>query len=309
MAVTEMDGILIIDKPVEWTSHDVVAKMRGILRTRRIGHTGTLDPFATGVLVVCINRATRLVQFLTGHDKEYLATLRLGWRTDTGDLTGQAQGEPVEARMIDPQMINVALASFRGELEQTPPMFSARKIAGRRLYELARAGKVVERPPIKVHISQLELISCTPANDHPMALDVEIRVTCSAGTYIRTLAEDIGQHLGIGAHLIALRRIRAGRCRIEQAITLDQLTRIVQDGQVLAHLQPMAETLDLPMITLTDAELISIRHGRAHPCADQGEAHLSHQTVSLCDQQGRLQAVASYDSGRAAFAPRVVLAS
>ncbi|MFN7625029.1 MAG: pseudouridine synthase, partial [Acidobacteriota bacterium] len=123
MAAPAIEGILIIDKPVDWTSHDVVAKMRGILKTRRIGHTGTLDPFATGVLVVCVNRATRLVQFLTGHDKEYLATIRLGWRTDSGDLTGQPLGEPADALMINHQMINAVLDKFKGQIYQTPPMF------------------------------------------------------------------------------------------------------------------------------------------------------------------------------------------
>lgn len=304
MAAPENDGILIIDKPVDWTSHDVVAKMRGILKTRRIGHTGTLDPFATGVLVVCVNRATRLVQFLTGHDKEYLATIRLGWRTETGDLTGQPLGDPVEARNINEAMILGALDHFRGRIRQTPPMFSAKKIAGRKLYELAREGREIEREPIEVTISDLELLSLDTPTASPTSLDLEVRVTCSAGTYIRTLAEDIGQQLGIGAHLVALRRIRAGNCRIEQAITLEELTEIARAGETAKHLQDMAATLDLPILPLTSEELVSIGHGRPLPCADHWSAH---QLVSLCDQLGHLMAIAAYDSDRRALAPRVVL--
>lgn len=302
MAAPAIEGILIIDKPVDWTSHDVVAKMRGILKTRRIGHTGTLDPFATGVLVVCVNRATRLVQFLTGHDKEYLATIRLGWRTDSGDLTGQPLSEPADAGQISPAQISAALDHFRGRIRQTPPMFSAKKIGGRKLYELAREGREIERAPIEVTISQLELRSSNPAP--PLARDLEIHVTCSAGTYIRTLAEDIGQQLGIGAHLIALRRIRAGNCRIEQAITLDELAEISRSGSLDSHLQGMAETLDLPILTLSDDALVAISHGRPLPCADNWRPD---QLVSLCDQQGRLQAVAAYEADRHHLAPRVVL--
>ena len=300
------DGILIIDKPPEWSSHDVVAKMRGILKTRRIGHTGTLDPFATGVLVVCINRATRLVQFLNGHEKEYIATVRLGVQTDTGDLTGQPLGEPIDALSVTEADITAALDHFRGSITQIPPMYSAKKIGGKRLYELARAGKEIERPPIHVTIPLLELLGINEAGEEELArktLDVTIRVVCTAGTYIRTLAEDIGKLLSVGAHLTTLRRTRAGNCRLEDAVTLGELAEIVQEGRLGEILRPMAIVLDLPMLTVTVEEKESITHGRKlnrpGPWADLTQ-------VALGDGAGELLAIAEYLAESELLKPRVV---
>src|SRR5712692_6484537 len=226
-----MDGALIIDKPAGMTSHDVVALVRKTIGERRVGHTGTLDPFATGVLVVLVGRATRLAQFLSGAEKEYEAVIRLGYATDTGDITGarvekDKPGFTTETKRTPSflgEEIETALASLRGEIEQTPPMYSAKKIGGRKLYELARRGEEVERKPVRVTISELECISqpadLVKSNDDGMQ-DLRVRVVCSAGTYIRTLAEDLGQQLGRGAHLAELRRTRAGKFKIEDAITL-----------------------------------------------------------------------------------------
>lgn len=299
-----LDGILIIDKPAEWTSHDVVAKLRNLLKIRRIGHTGTLDPFATGVLVVCLNRATRLVQFLTGHDKEYLATMRLGEATDTGDLTGAPAGPPIDAGGIAEAQIREALDQFRGVISQVPPMYSAKKVAGRKLYELAREGKKIERAPVEVEIKSIELLDL----QHPQGLtmDVTIRVLCSAGTYIRTLAEDIGKKLGVGAHLIALRRIRAGRCGIEQANTLERITELSAAGKIGEIVLPMIQVLDFAELPIDEEEMQAISHGQSirhsGPWADR-------ERVSLCDSGRNLMAIAEYVEEEQALAPRIVLSS
>ena len=228
-----MDGVLIIDKPAGMTSHDVVARVRKIVGERRVGHTGTLDPFATGVLVMLVGRATRLAQFLSGAEKEYEAVIRLGYATDTGDITGvpieESRAKEQRTQSLDKEEIEVALASLRGEIEQTPPMYSAKKIAGRKLYELARRGEEVERKPVRIVISEFEvverngtLLAETVDGNH----DLFVRVVCSAGTYIRTLAEDFGKRLGLGAHVASLRRTRAGRFRVTAAHGLESLGRL-----------------------------------------------------------------------------------
>ncbi len=253
-----MDGVLIIDKPAGMTSHDVVARVRRIIGERRVGHTGTLDPFATGVLVMLVGRATRLAQFLSGAEKEYEAVIRLGYATDTGDVTGarvispsphaergaggevgNAQPHPQslptrgEGSIPDVEDIEAAMASLTGEIEQIPPMYSAKKIAGRKLYEHARRGEEIERQPVRVTISAFELLSQGEwERNQDGAVDVNARVVCSAGTYIRTLAEDLGKQLGIGAHLAGLRRTRAGRFSIEDSVTLGKLEERVENETV-----------------------------------------------------------------------------
>ena len=209
-----MDGVLIIDKPAGWTSHDVVARVRRLLGERRVGHTGTLDPFATGVLVLLVGRATRLATLFAGAVKEYEATIRFGFRTDTGDATGtplrQAQDE-VEAAWECPswsdEEIEHALAGLRGEIEQTPPMYSAKKIQGKKLYELARRGETIERAPVRVRVHEFEAMRGADGKliqrNADGTCDMRARVTCAAGTYVRVLAEDLGAALGAGAHLAA----------------------------------------------------------------------------------------------------------
>jgi tRNA pseudouridine55 synthase len=301
------NGTLVVDKPAGMTSHDVVARVRKLLKTRRVGHTGTLDPFATGVLVLCINRATRLSRFLTGDDKEYLATMRLGFTTDTGDLTGRRTGPIADARHISSDQITQAMAGFRGRIRQTPPMYSAKKVGGVKLYELARRGEEIERAPVEVAIHELELIGTaeiSPAGSAAAHLEdntraYTFRVICSSGTYIRTLAEDLGAHLGVGAHLTALRRTRAGRCRIEQAQTLEQLA-----AAPAIPLAPMAEALGFQPVVLSEAQCKAVRHGRSvrhsgnHP--DDGMA-------KLCSENGDLIAVAEFDPGNGVWRPVVVL--
>src|SRR4029078_13555084 len=191
-----MDGLLIIDKPEGLTSHDVVARVRRILKTKRVGHTGTLDPFATGVLVLLIGKATRLAQFLDKDEKEYEAVIQFGFETDTGDKNGTPRAENPVPLSIDVAELKKILPLFVGEIEQVPPMYSAKKQGGKKLYELARQGKEVERKPVKVTIKELELLA---DNTRTVQSALRIRVVCSAGTYIRTFAEDIGRRIGLGA--------------------------------------------------------------------------------------------------------------
>ena len=209
-----MNGIILIDKPQGWTSHDVVGKLRGILHERRIGHSGTLDPLATGLLVVFIGRATRAVEFAEADRKEYIAGLRLGMNTDTQDITGRIISK--ETDIPDEPEVRIAIERFRGELEQIPPMYSAVKIGGKKLYELARKGESIERKPRHITIFGLEI---TGRSDNDYILDV----VCSKGTYIRTLCHDIGAALGCGGCMSSLRRTKSGVFSVDNAYTIAEI--------------------------------------------------------------------------------------
>jgi tRNA pseudouridine55 synthase len=319
-----MNGALIIDKPAGWTSHDVVARARRLLHERRVGHTGTLDPFATGVLVLLIGRATRLAQFLSGLEKEYEAIIRLGFSTDTGDVTGQrlpaaetSENSPLRQgycsapplSFSESQIAN-ALQSLRGEIDQVPPMYSAKKRQGRKLYELARRGEKVERQPVRVYVR--ELVSLNPTGELLKdnldgTLDLQVRVVCSAGTYIRTLAEDFGKRLGVGAHLTELRRTRVGDFKIGSASTPDQLQASIAEeslGRLL--LTPDAALAHLPAVDLVDADVSRVRHGVNVNA--QEPAWTNGQQIRLRDKHGSLIAVASFEAETKALHPRVVLA-
>ena len=209
-----LDGVFNIDKPQGITSHDVVYTIRRLTGIRRVGHAGTLDPLATGVLLVCVGRATRLSEYLIGQDKSYRATIRLGQETDTYDAEGEVTADkPVG---VDEKAIESALAHFRGAIAQVPPMYSAVKKDGRPLYVLARQGIEIERSPRLVTIYRLELISWNPP-------DLSLDITCSSGTYIRSLAHDLGRMLGCGGHITALRRTSIGQFSIDEAIPLNEL--------------------------------------------------------------------------------------
>lgn len=231
----ELSGVLNINKPGGMTSHDVVDVARRLLKMRRVGHTGTLDPRATGVLPLCIGRATRIAQFLTQADKEYLITMRLGITTDTLDADGKVLSQ-TDHVAVDPDKLRDVLQCFVGEIQQVPPLFSAKKHRGERLYRLARRGEVVERQPITVWIHELTLLEL----DVPF---VRFQVSCSKGTYARTLCDDIGRVLGCGAHLYALTRVRSGRFLLENALTLQQLEQIVVEGRIRDVLIPIGEAL------------------------------------------------------------------
>ena len=225
-----MNGILLIDKPAGWTSSDVVAKLRGILREKRIGHSGTLDPMATGLLVVFVGRATRAAEFAESQEKRYRAMLRLGVVTDTQDTSGTVIGG--EARDVSRTELEAALERFRGDILQLPPMYSAVKIKGQKLYEIARRGGEVERQPRPVTIRALDVLGNEGG-------DWLLDIRCSKGTYVRTLCHDIGAALGCGGCMSALRRTEAGRFRLENAHTLAEVQRAADEGRAEALLLPV----------------------------------------------------------------------
>ncbi len=235
-----INGLLVIDKPSRITSHDVVQHVRRALRVKQVGHTGTLDPMATGVLVVCVGVATRVSEYLLGHDKAYRATIRLGVETDTYDATGEVVAtQPVN---IEREALEAALSQFVGATQQTPPMHSAIKRDGQKLYELARAGIEVERESRSVIMHTIDLIDY-------QSPDVTIDVRSSAGTYIRSLAHDLGAALGTGAHLIALRRTIVGPFGLDQAIGLAEFEAAARDGKGRDYLRSLDEALyDWPKV-------------------------------------------------------------
>lgn len=248
-----LNGIMLIDKPCDWTSHDVVGKLRGILNERRIGHSGTLDPMATGLLVVFVGRATRAVEFAEADSKEYIAGLRLGISTDTQDITGNtlksSNSLPSKAELEQ------ALSAFKGEISQIPPMYSAIKVGGRKLYELARRGESVERKPRRVTIDKLDIIG---ENEGNYVLDV----VCSKGTYIRTLCNDIGDTLGCGGCMSSLRRVKAGAFSIEKAHTIDEIQAAADNGGLDEIIIPVDRLFSAyPELTVRDTAEKKLRNG------------------------------------------------
>ncbi|HVS20726.1 MAG TPA: tRNA pseudouridine(55) synthase TruB, partial [Pyrinomonadaceae bacterium] len=299
-----------------------VARVRKIIGERRVGHTGTLDPFATGVLAVLVGRATRLAQFLSGAEKEYEAVIRLGYATDTGDLTGtpieneesESHAKAQSTQSIGKEDIETALASLRGEIEQTPPMYSAKKIGGKKLYELARRGEGVERKTVRVTVSQFEALALDGSllkTNYDGTCDLAVRVVCSAGTYVRVLAEDFGQRVGIGAHLVELRRTRAGAFRIQDAITLDQLNELVETGSIEdALISPDAALAHLPSVQLSHGEVKRVCHGIDLQIEDAVSSSWSNrQAVRMRDAAYLLIAVGVHDTERKFIHPTVVIAN
>lgn len=303
-----MNGILIIDKPPGITSHDVVARVRSILKTKKVGHTGTLDPFATGVMVVVVGKATRMAQFLDKDEKEYEALVRFGFETDTGDVDGSRIADRgLRIDEID-QVLRATdwdevFHTFRGEIHQIPPMYSAKKIDGKKLYEHARMGETVERKSITVSINKLELIE-SAIRDPRSAIDrLRISVACSAGTYIRTLAEDIGRAVGTGAHLEELRRTRAGRFEIWQSVTLDVLAESDDPASRLLPLEMAVSHLDA--ISLNEDRAAKTRGGLSTRIQDAEFA--DGQRLRMLDEGGSLLAIGVYDDAEKSVRPKVVL--
>ena len=250
-----MDGIVIVDKPEGWTSQDVVSKLRGVLKTRRIGHGGTLDPMATGVLPVFVGRATRGVEFFEHAEKTYETVLRLGLTTDTEDITGTVLTE--QDAFVTGSMLEDVLARFRGDILQVPPMYSAIKVNGQKLYDLARKGREVERQPRPVTIHELTLLGME-------AEGIRLRVRCSKGTYIRTLCKDIGEALGCGGCMAALRRVQAGEYTISNSVPLQTL---IESENPEAYLLPVDSMFkNHPPVTLTEKQEKCCRNGVAFTC-------------------------------------------
>ncbi len=250
------DGVINIDKPAGWTSHDVVAKVKSLIKVKRVGHTGTLDPLATGVLPICFGKGTKVASFLMGAEKEYDARLRLGQETETQDRTGKV------IRSCDlPEGLSASVPSvvesFVGDYHQTPPMYSAIKVSGVPLYKAARAGKVIERAPRTVTIKKID-IQRIEGNE------VSFSVVCSKGTYIRTLCSDIGERLGVGAHLVSLCRIRSGLFRLADAISIDHFCDLYRKGRWEEEAYALNEALSgFPALRVREGYLQKIKHGAA----------------------------------------------
>ncbi len=278
-----MNGILLIDKPPLWTSNDVVSKLKGVLKERRIGHSGTLDPLATGLLAVFAGRATRAVSFAESHDKRYTAGLRLGLRTDTQDISGNVISQ--EQTDIKDEELDRVLSCFVGEIEQTPPMYSAVRVNGKRLYELARKGVEVERKPRRITVYSIERKGRESG-------DIVLDIKCSKGTYIRTLCSDIGERLGCGACMSALRRTEAGMFSVENAYTLDEVIREAEIGDVSSLLLP-TETMfaEYERITVSASAEAKVRNGNPVSfSAPDG-------TYRVCSQQGEFLALGRCEDG------------
>jgi tRNA pseudouridine55 synthase len=331
-----MDGLLIVDKPSGPTSHDVVARMRRALRETRIGHTGTLDPLATGVLLLVVGKATRLARFLNANDKSYDAVVRFGFATDTADAQGQPIGPVGEREMPSREAIEAALDAFRGTFMQQPPAFSAKKIGGQRSYKLARAARLKpsrdddaghpaprtshlapsDPPALPAHPALPAPVSVTTYGLEIIAIEAEtvtLRVHCSAGFYIRSLAHDLGERLGVGAHLRALRRTRVGDFDLERAVDLDMVER--DPSRAADSMVSLGDMLpQLSTVTLTAAGVDRAKHGR-----DLGPADIalspqppvpspqSPRFVKLLDPAGELIAIAQPTAAGSLLHPALVL--
>ncbi len=286
-------GVFNIDKPGGMTSHDVVDAVRRLVHERRVGHAGTLDPMATGVLVVCVGQATRLIEFMVGHTKVYRFTIRLGEETDTYDAEGRVIRQmPVPP--LTPERIRTTLQQFLGDIEQIPPRYAAVRYKGKRLYEWARAGIDVQPEPRRVTIYALELEAWSSPH-------LTLRVTCGAGTYVRSLAHDISQALGTVGHVVALRRLASGPFHVEDAVPLDTLLQ-APDWRV--YLLPMDIGLvDIPVVELTPVQVEDVRHGRPvralAPGKQPGEWRRAYGN-------GELIAMLQWDTERHQWRPRKV---
>ena len=253
-----MNGILLVDKEQDWTSNDVVAKLKGVLHERRIGHSGTLDPMATGLLVLFVGRATRAVEFAESHSKRYLAGLRLGLSTDTQDITGRVL-KSAKAPVSREELLAV-LEEFTGEISQIPPMYSAIKVKGQKLYDIARRGGEVERKPRQITVSALTLLG---REGEDWLLDVR----CSKGTYIRTLCHDIGERLGCGGCMSSLRRIQAGEFTVDRAHTIGQIRQAADEGRAESLLIPVDSLFqEYPALTASAGAEQRLRCGNSVKC-------------------------------------------
>jgi tRNA pseudouridine55 synthase len=289
-----VDGVLIIKKEAGWTSHDVVAKVRHLLGGVKVGHAGTLDPAATGVLPLLIGRGTRIAEYLVEWEKEYRAVLRLGESTDTQDATGTVLTR-CAMDSVTPEAIHAVVGRFCGPIEQIPPMYSAVKVGGVPLYKSARAGRTIARDArtIVIHVLKVEAIE---------GRDVTLRIVCSKGTYVRTLCADIGQALGVGGHMLALERRRVGPLTIDQALTLEEVATRHALGRMGEDVLSLDRVLDQLGVAVVDGQTADrVRHGAPVPMARivrwEGAADIerrSHVPVRIHDTDGRLVAIGTY---------------
>ncbi len=292
--MTELNGVLPVDKPEGPTSHDVVSRVRRALGTRRVGHTGTLDPFASGLLLICVGGATRLSEYLTALRKRYVATMRLGLATDTDDHTGEVILRSDAWRALTEQGVRAALEGQVGERLQLPPRFSAKKVAGERMYAAARRGAEVERTPVQVTIHSIAIRRF----DLP---DVEFEVDCGSGTYIRAIARDAGEALGVGGHLTRLRRTGIGDFDVESAIALDDLGDATAVSAAL--LSPARAVAHLPRVHADASGVVALGYGQGIPAPPDAP-----EKVPLAILSGADELVAIGEREGARIRPRKVLA-
>jgi tRNA pseudouridine55 synthase len=286
-------GLIIVDKPVGPTSHSVVSVVRRGTGVRKVGHAGTLDPRASGVLVLCLGAATRLSEYLSAGTKQYRAVVRFGSTTDTYDADGQVVQQTGQSP--DLEAVQGALTEFVGEIEQVPPAFSAIKLQGKKAYQLARAGKDVELEPRRVTIHALEIETFEPP-------DLTLQLTCSAGTYVRSLAHDLGQTLSTGAHLAALRRTRAGSFGLDQTVPLAQLEASFADRTWAQYVLPAVDALpDLPLVQVGAEELELVRYGRKVPAVGPVRG-----LARAVDMDGNLVAILKGDGESGVWRPHKV---
>ncbi len=304
----EIAGVVVMDKPAGLTSHDVVARTRRVIGTRQVGHFGTLDPFATGVLPLSVGKATRFAQFYLKSRKAYRGTIRFGFSTNTYDATGEPTSEPVSPK-VDQAILEKVLAGFTGRLMQTPPQFSAKRVHGVRAYELARRRQPVHLAPVEVEIYALELLGMEGDR-------MEFAVECSGGTYVRSLAHDIGQKVGSGAHLAGLRRTAVAEFTEDRAVSLDELAKFIGEGKLEKYLVPLESLLpDCPELVVRGREEASVRHGHSFqlaPAAWSGHGSAPGlppvmTLLKILNPERRLIAVARHVAG-SVYHPDLVLA-
>ncbi len=296
-----IDGILNINKAVGMTSHDVVAKVRRLLKQKRVGHTGTLDPLASGVLPICVGQATRVAEYLSESGKAYLAEIVFGAVTDTCDAEGTTI-RTADASQLTLAQIEAALPHFLGEQMQVPPRYSAIKLKGQPAYRLARAGEEVALEPRPVTIHHLDIRAWQPPR-------LTLAVECSKGTYIRSLAYDLGERLGCGAYLAALIRTRSGPFTLSESITIEQLAEAIENGNLAAYLHPIDSALQqYPALYLDTATAIGARHGNAFHLASSGEMPEPGQLARVYAPDGQLLAIAVWDAQQERWQPTKVFA-
>lgn len=285
----ELCGILPLRKPQGLTSHDCVMKMRKLLKTKKIGHAGTLDPDVEGVLPLCIGRATKVVEYMHEYPKTYIGEVTLGYSTTTEDRSGEIVERVDEVKMIDRKEIEEVLQSFLGEIEQIPPMYSAVKVKGKKLYEYARANEKVERPIRKVAIYEIQLLN-DPAENPDRTISFTFQVTCSKGTYIRTLAVDIGKKLGYPAHMSYLQRIKSGPFSLNDCYTFLEIEQALADGTINNLLYPIEKAIeDFPRLIVDDELEKKIRNGTIlHESELQ---KIDHSRISLYNKEGKCLAI------------------
>ncbi len=297
-----ISGVLVIDKPIGMTSHDVVNAIRFGTGIRRAGHTGTLDPRASGVLVILVGPAVRLSEYVSASDKRYQAIIRMGASTDTFDADGRFTRQVQPSINVTEQQFESVLKNFVGEIEQTPPPYSAVKVRGRRAYDMARRGEPVALPPRKINVYHLEVLEWAPP-------EVVVDVHCSSGTYVRSLANDLGEALGTGAYLVGLRRTKSGRFSLRDATPLRKLQEAFRAGNWYQYLIPAAEALgDWPAVELNPDEVDAVKHGHRIP-ANPADRPGINNLVRGVSMAGELVSLMELDSTTSEWQPKKVFFS